>query len=177
MNPSEEVGKPRVWDGAEIPITTVVARCPRGERAGMALPDLLHPWKADGNIWVCSSSTRPVQLCSLRENSRQRDHQPQGSCPCLGEVGLEDGGKGWQIQHLEDSFSSAPSPPKTDGEGFCLALRTEPTSPQLPGQTLWLHLPKAVYFITTRLRAESPVNTTPSDGKSAISHPPTAGWS
>lgn len=61
----EEVGEPRVWDGAEIPITTVVARCPRGERAGMALPALLHPWKVDGNIWVCSSST---QLCSLHDS-------------------------------------------------------------------------------------------------------------
>lgn len=63
------VGEPRVWDGAGIPITPAAAHCPRGDRTGTALPALLHPWQVDGNSsWVCSSRTRPFQLCSLRDS-------------------------------------------------------------------------------------------------------------
>lgn len=148
--------EPRVWDGAEIPITTVMAHCPRAERAGMALPALFHPWKVHGNIsWVCSSSLFSCAAFMIPwgefpgqwiGNPRQAG---QGSCPCPGEAWLEDGGtrmadEGWQmdeeqgcphetssiwrtVSHLLCSIS-----PKSDGEGFCLALRTEPTSPLFP---------------------------------------------
>lgn len=154
----EGVGEPRVWDGAAIPITTAVAHGPRGERAGMALPALLHPWQVDGNSsWVCSSRTRTFQLCSLRDSLRRApgakgSPAPGGqggeAAPALGRWGWRMGVKEgrWMKDRAAHSkppacggqflTCSAPSPPaRSDGEGFCLALRTEPTSPQFPGQT------------------------------------------
>lgn len=75
-------------------------------------------------------------------------------------------------------------PPKSDGEGFCLALRTEPTSPQFPESPgtpqTWIPLAapsQGCLFYYNQAESRIPVITTISDGKSAISHPPAAGWS
>lgn len=100
----------------------------------------------------------------------QRDHQLQagrvGSCPCPGEVGLEDGGEGWQMDEGQGCPQETSSmwrtvhllcsiPPRRvlPGPRDRTNLPSVPPADPRHG-SLWLHLPKAVYFITTRLRAE-----------------------
>lgn len=152
----EEVAEPRVCNGAEIPITTAVAQCPRAERAGMALPALFPPWKLDGNIsWVCSSGRFSCAAFMIPWGDfpgqclAAPGRQGREAAPALGRHGWRmggntDGGRRGQMDegqgcpHKTSSIWRTAShllcsiPPESDGEGFCLALRTETTSPQLP---------------------------------------------
>lgn len=194
----EEVGEPRVWDGAEIPVPTLVALCPRGVRAGMALPALLHPCRVDGNIsWVCSSSTRPFQPSQCPgENSLGKDPSPRKgreAAPALedGEtrMGVKDGR--WMkdsVVHMKPPASggqflvcSAPSPPEVMVKGSARPSGQNQAPLSSPG-TPQTWIPPAAHsqgclFYYNQAESRIPVITTTSDGKSAISHPPAAGWS
>lgn len=127
----------------------------------------------------------------------QRDCQPQAGR--VGKLPLPWGGGagGWggkddrwmkdRVAHMKPSASGGVSHvlcsilPRSGGEGFCLASgQNQPplSSPGRPQTWMPLAAPfQGCLFYCNQAESRIPVITTTSDGRSAISHPPAAGWS